>query len=89
MGSSFIEIMESCDLVEQKINSNRIESVTLLRLTNEVSALLGKNVNKAIAIPLNLPMIVKPKRYSSEEYGGYLLNGEEVLWRGTFICKKK
>ena len=68
--------MESCDLVEQKINSNRIESVTLLRLTNEVSALLGKNVNKAIAIPLNLPMIVKPKRYSFEEYGGYLLNGE-------------
>lgn len=77
IGSHLIEIMISCDILVIKVHSAGGSSRSVLELNNNISSLLDNNVNRALSIPLNLPMIVKPKPYGEGKYGGYLLNGVE------------
>lgn len=84
IGSGLIQIMKESGLVEDKVV--KVESKknqSLITITSEVLDLCGEDlVNKAIAIPLNLPMIVEPKEYiniNSLCDGGYLLNNKEII----------
>ena len=76
IGSKLIEIMVTCNMVSIKIVKRQDSSLAILKITDEISALLGRK-NSVVTIPMNLPMIVKPKPYSEEDLGGYLLNGVE------------
>jgi hypothetical protein len=77
IGGYIIELMKSCDMLNIEVRTVDSLSLSILTLNSEIASLLDNNVNRAISIPLNLPMIVKPKPYSKEEFGGYLLNGVE------------
>lgn len=75
IGGKLIEIMTTCNMLEVKVIKNKNNSIAVLQVSDEVSLLNVKN--KALSIPLNLPMIVKPKPYSENKLGGYLLNDVE------------
>lgn len=82
IGSGLILIMKESGLVEDKIvKIDRKKNQSLI--TEEVLKICGKDiVNKAIAIPFNLPMIVEPKNYINLKRlsdGGYLLNNKEII----------
>jgi DNA-directed RNA polymerase, mitochondrial len=77
--------MTTSNMLEIKVINNSYDnSISVLRLTDEVSKLLDRK-NPIISLPINLPMIVKPKPYSENDLGGYLLNDieyDENLIRG-------
>lgn len=80
IGSYLIEVMRTSKMVDLKIYKSEGISSTILILDNLILDLMGNNVNRAISIPFNLPMIVKPRDYSSENSGGgYLLNDVEYF----------
>lgn len=84
IGGELIKIMKECGLIEDKVVSIKSErNVSVLILTEEIRDLLGDGIiNKAISIPMNLPMIVEPKDYKDILHlsdGGYLLNNEEII----------
>ncbi|RKF61026.1 putative DNA-directed RNA polymerase [Golovinomyces cichoracearum] len=84
IGGELIKIMKECELIEDKVVSIKSErNVSVLILTEEIIDLLGDGIiNKAISIPMNLPMIVEPKDYKDILHlsdGGYLLNNEEII----------
>ncbi len=85
LGSKLLEIMTTSNMIEIKVINNSYDnSISVLRLTDEVSKLLDRK-NPIISLPINLPMIVKPKSYSPNDLGGYLLNDieyDENLIRG-------
>ncbi|MGH2335275.1 hypothetical protein ACQ1ZS_14235, partial [Enterococcus faecalis] len=76
-GSNLIEIMETSSLLSIKvITENKNQSLTILRISDNISSILDRK-NPVIVTPLNLPMIIKPKPYYKGELGGYLLNDVE------------
>jgi hypothetical protein len=84
IGSGLIQIMKEGGLVEDKIvKIDTKKNQSLITVTEEVLKICGKDlVNKAIAIPFNLPMIVEPKDYINIKRlsdGGYLLNNKEII----------
>lgn len=84
IGSGLIQIMKEGGLVEDKIvKIDTKKNQSLITVSEEVLKICGKDlVNKAIAIPLNLPMIVEPKDYKNLNKlsdGGYLLNNKEII----------
>lgn len=84
IGSGLIQIMKEGGLVEDKIvKLDTKKNQSLITVTEEVLKICGKDlVNKAIAIPFNLPMIVEPKDYINLNRlsdGGYLLNNKEII----------
>src|SRR5882762_7887732 len=85
LGSKLLEIMTTSNMIEIKVINNSYDnSISVLRLADEVSKLLDRK-NPIISLPINLPMIVKPKSYSPNDLGGYLLNDieyDENLIRG-------
>lgn len=78
IGAKILEIMTSCDLLVAKLDKRYNKNLSYYKLTDEVSSLLDRK-NSVISVPLNLPMIVKPKPYSKDKFGGYLLNDSEDL----------
>lgn len=84
IGTALIQIMKEGGLVEDKIvKIDRKKNQSIIIVTPEVLKICGKDiVNKPIAIPFNLPMIVKPKEYKNLKWlcdGGYLLNNKEII----------
>jgi DNA-directed RNA polymerase len=74
LGSYLVEIMGSLDLIILKVYSQDSKSISYLTLADQVKSLVGNNINRAISIPFDLPMIVKPKSCSQNNGGGYWLN---------------
>ena len=86
LGAKIIDIMMASNMLEVKvIYTSYKNSAAILRLTDEVSKLLVRK-NSIISLPINLPMIVKPKSFSDKEYGGYLLN--DVEYNESLIKEK-
>ena len=76
LGSRLLEIMFTCEVLETKvIKPSKNESRLVLILNENVSSLLPRK-NTVIIAPLKLPMIVKPKVYTENKLGGYLLNDD-------------
>jgi len=76
LGSRLMEIMFTCEVLETKIiKPSKNESRQVLMLNENVSSLLPRK-NTVILAPLKLPMIVKPKFYTENKLGGYLLNDD-------------
>ena len=65
-------------MVNIKVYTEDKVSISTIELDDSVKEVVGDNINRAVYIPLNLPMIVKPKAYDEKhQYGGYLLNNIE------------
>jgi hypothetical protein len=79
LGGNIINIMSQCNFISSKVITVNKQALAILTVTDKVRKLLDKNINKPTSIPMNLPMIVKPKDYNSEEVGGYLLNDVEYV----------
>jgi hypothetical protein len=79
LGSRLMEIMITCEVIETKvIKPSKNESRLVLILNENVSSLLPRK-NTVIVAPLKLPMIVKPKAYTENILGGYLLNDDMYI----------
>jgi hypothetical protein len=77
LGSLCIEIMVTCSLLSMKVIKEKPKhNKVILEISEEVKSTLDRH-NPVLVTPLNLPMIVKPKPYSKNELGGYLLNDIE------------
>nr|ABR20838.1 RNA polymerase [Fusarium proliferatum] len=90
-GSNIIHIMSQCDFITSKIIKENKQSISILTVTDKVRNLLDKNMNKPTSLPINLPMIVKPKEYTITKLGGYLLNDveySEPLFTSKIAYKK-
>jgi len=86
LGAKIIDIMMTSNMLEVKVVYAAYKnSVAILKLTDEISKLLVRK-NPIMSLPINLPMIVKPKSYSDKEYGGYLLN--DVEYNESLIKEK-
>jgi DNA-directed RNA polymerase len=86
IGSYLIEVMTTLKLIDTKIYSLNKQSTTYALLTPKVKDLLNTNINRAISIPFDLPMIVKPKDCGDKTSGGYLLN--DIEYHEPLINKK-
>ena len=66
IGSYLIEVMRTAKMVDFKVyTSNGVSSTILVLDTHSIQELMGDKLNHAISIPFNLPMVVRPKKYSS------------------------
>lgn len=78
IGSKLLEILLVSDMITIKVltlKENKSQSV--LVCNKEIDSLLERK-NPVSILPQFLPMIVKPKPYSTyKSFGGYLLNGED------------
>ena len=76
LGSRLMEIMFTCEVLKTKvIKPSKNESRLVLILDENISSLLPRK-NVVITAPLKLPMIIKPKPYTENKLGGYLLNDD-------------
>lgn len=86
ISGKLIEIMSSSGVLEIKVHTSNESSLVILTLTKEVEKLLSK-LNPIAVLPINVPMIVPPKKYSKEALGGYYLN--DVEYDETLISRKR
>lgn len=81
-GSKLIEIMTTIGVLKIKVVSTVSDSgyseIAVLTITDKIGKFFEGD-NPIAVLPLNLPMIVKPKPliFEGKYYGGYLLNGVE------------
>jgi hypothetical protein len=61
IGSSLLQILLNCDLIETYLVTIQGKRFTYLKVTNKISDKF--ELNKLHVVPLKLPMIVKPKEY--------------------------
>ncbi len=91
LGCDIIQILESCDMIKKVLTTtvvdyNKVSSQYSLVVLDD-SKLSRKNKHVIINMPTKLPMIVKPKPYTKDALGGYLLNDVKFS-EGLFIEKK-
>ena len=78
IGSIVIHAMKFYDLVINKLIRTGKQQNSIIVGSKVVQDILGNTV-KPISIPLNLPMIVKPKKYGVRKLGGYLKNNIDYV----------
>jgi DNA-directed RNA polymerase len=87
LGNKIIEILDACDMVKKKLIKKKSA-----KESNQILEVIGKDFGlktseRIMALPTKLPMIVKPKEYSKNVSGGYLLN-DDKFYESLFIEKK-
>lgn len=74
VGTQIIEVWDSCDMVKTEISRIAPDNQTRI-LTVIEDKFLPRNDKKVVLnMPNKFPMISKPKAYSKDSKGGYLLN---------------
>jgi len=87
IGSYLNDIMRTLSMVDIKVYKTAVNSsISVVSLDDSIRDLVGNNINRALVIPLDLPMIVKPKDCNEETSGGYLLN--DIEYSEPLINKK-
>lgn len=77
VGSTFIEILLTIGMIEIKVLKVGLDkNKAIYTISEKIKTLLNYN-NEILILPFNLPMIVKPKYFSKDKLGGYLLNDVE------------
>jgi DNA-directed RNA polymerase len=84
-GAVFIELLVNQEMLSSEITGKK-EGYTLLVNANVLNK-LGDHVKTLKALPLYLPMVEVPKKYSKTNLGGYYLN--DVDFRQSLIIKKR
>lgn len=90
MGCDIIQILESCDMIKKVLTTTVVDHKVSSQYSLEVlddSKLSRNNKHIIINMPTKLPMIAKPKPYTKDALGGYLLNDVKFS-EGLFIEKK-
>lgn len=78
IGSYLIEVMKTLKMINLKVYTSDKTSISAVILDDSIKNVIGDKINRAISIPLDLPMIVKPEDYNKDNNtGGYLLNDIE------------
>jgi len=87
IGSYLNDNMRTLSMVDIKVYKTAVNSsISVVSLDDSIRDLVGNNINRALVIPLDLPMIVKPKDCNEETSGGYLLN--DIEYSEPLINKK-
>nr|YP_009327781.1 hypothetical protein [Epichloe typhina]APB96740.1 hypothetical protein [Epichloe typhina] len=92
LGAVLVKLLLESEFIEQDLKYKaRDESVYVLKVDDN---LIQPRVNSTLNLPLKLPMIVEPKKYSENIVGGYLLNNidyqdELIIHKGTIKDKSE
>ncbi len=89
LGGKFVDVLETTKFLKKVLETrSRKEKTRVVEIFDEKvkQAAIFSN-EKVFVIPPKLPMVVKPKEYSSKELGGYLLNN--VKYVDELIIPKK
>lgn len=87
IGTYLIEVMKTLKMINLKVYSSDSNNISVVVLDDSIKDVIGDNINKALAVPLDLPMIIKPKPYNKyNNQGGYILN--DIEYYDPLISKK-
>lgn len=89
LGCKIIDLLKNSDMIKlvlQKANSYEKYPYYIITIVDE-KLMSNRNKHSVINLPAKLPMICKPKPYSKEHLGGYLLNDEN--FREDLLIEKK
>lgn len=91
IGCDIIQLLKSSDIIKKiltktVVDHNKFSCLYTLEVLDD-SLLSTSNKHTIINMPTKLPMVVKPKSYSKNVLGGYLLNDVKFA-EGIFIEKK-
>lgn len=87
LGCRIIEILEECDMLKKVlIRTEKTKQHYILTISDK-SILSAMGKHKIYTVPNKLPMIVKPKPYSANTSGGYLLN--DIQFNEDIFIEKK